>query len=271
MNDRRKKTDRLAVLIDAENVSARSIEPLLEEITKFGTATVKRIYGDWTLPHVSKWKLILSRYALQPIQQFRLVAGKNSTDCALIIDAMDLLYTNKFDAFCIVSSDSDFTRLASRIRESGLIVYGFGEKKTPESFVNACDRFIITEILEGRAQFVESAARSLLTERSGSGVAPISHEAETDSEAATGASASSDEATTHDAVILSNKEGTTPVSKKDQNLLNVVKTAYEAVAGEDGWAHLASLGGQIQKLSPSFDPRNFGHKKLGRSQFRGDV
>ena len=138
---------KLAVLIDADNAQPSIIEELLAEIAKYGTANVKRIYGDWTGPHLKSWKEVLLLYSIQPIQQFRYTVGKNATDAAMIIDAMDLLYTNKFDGFCIVSSDSDFTKLASRIREAGLEVYGFGEKKTPEPFVSACDKFIYTEVL----------------------------------------------------------------------------------------------------------------------------
>jgi uncharacterized LabA/DUF88 family protein len=138
---------KLAVLIDADNAQPSIIEGLLSEIAKYGTANVKRIYGDWTGPHLKGWKDVLLLYSIQPMQQFHYTVGKNATDSAMIIDAMDLLYTNKFDGFCIVSSDSDFTKLASRIRESGLVVYGFGEKKTPEAFVSACDKFIYTEVL----------------------------------------------------------------------------------------------------------------------------
>ena len=141
------KNDKLAVLIDADNAQPAIVEGLLTEIAKYGTANVKRIYGDWTLPDLKGWKEVLLRYSIQPIQQFRYTTGKNATDSAMIIDAMDLLYTKNFDGFCVVSSDSDFTKLASRIREAGLIVYGFGEKKTPEPFVSACDKFIFTEVL----------------------------------------------------------------------------------------------------------------------------
>ncbi len=141
---------KLAVLIDADNAQPSIIEGLLSEIAKYGTANVKRIYGDWTGPHLKSWKDVLLLYSIQPMQQFHYTVGKNATDAAMIIDAMDLLYTNKFDGFCIVSSDSDFTKLASRIRESGLVVYGFGEKKTPEAFVSACDKFIYTEVLRSK-------------------------------------------------------------------------------------------------------------------------
>lgn len=150
-------TARLAVLIDADNASPNIVEGLLAEVATYGTAHVKRIYGDWTRPNLAGWKETLLRYSIQPMQQFGYTVGKNATDSAMIIDAMDLLYSGRFDGFCIVSSDSDFTRLASRIRESGLTVYGFGERKTPEPFRTACDKFIYVEVLmrgseEGEAQ-----------------------------------------------------------------------------------------------------------------------
>lgn len=140
-------TRKLAILIDADNAQPAITENLMAEIAKYGTANVKRIYGDWTQPQLRGWKDLLLEYSIQPIQQFGYTRGKNSTDSALIIDAMDLLYTGRFDGFCLVSSDSDFTKLAARIRESGLVVYGFGEKKTPGPFVAACDKFIYTEVL----------------------------------------------------------------------------------------------------------------------------
>ena len=141
---------KLAVLIDADNAQPSLIEALLAEIAKYGTAHVKRAYGDWTDNHLKSWKDELLKQSVQPMQQFGYTRGKNSTDSALIIDAMDLLYSGRLDGFCIVSSDSDFTRLAGRIRESGLIVYGFGERKTPEPFVAACDKFIYVENLAGK-------------------------------------------------------------------------------------------------------------------------
>jgi predicted nuclease of predicted toxin-antitoxin system len=151
---------RFAVLIDADNVSAQVIEGLLAEIANYGTAMVKRIYGDWTLPNLRSWKAMLLEHAIQPIQQFRYTVGKNATDSALIIDAMDLLYHSKLDGFCLVSSDSDFTRLASRIREEGLMVIGFGERKTPRAFVTACDRFIHTDILRAAGGKSEAKKKS---------------------------------------------------------------------------------------------------------------
>lgn len=139
--------DRLAVLIDADNAQASIVSELLAEISRYGVASVRRAYGDWTTPNLKGWKSHLHKHAIQPIQQFSYTSGKNATDSSLIIDAMDLLHSGRFDGFCLVSSDSDFTRLATRLRESGVSVYGFGEAKTPEAFVSACDRFIFTEIL----------------------------------------------------------------------------------------------------------------------------
>lgn len=143
-------TDRLAVLIDADNAQPSIIDDLLAEIANYGVASVKRIYGDWTAPGLKGWKDVLLEHSIQPIQQFAYTRGKNATDSAMIIDAMDLLYTGNFNGFCIVSSDSDFTKLAARIRESGLTVYGFGEQKTPSPFVSACDKFIYTEVLRAK-------------------------------------------------------------------------------------------------------------------------
>lgn len=145
-------TTKLAVLIDADNAQPGHAKDLLDEVAKYGTAHVKRAYGDWTSTRLKGWKDQLLTQSIQPIQQFGYTRGKNATDSAMIIDAMDLLYSNRFDAFCIVSSDSDFTRLAARIRESGLMVYGFGEKKTPDPFVAACDKFIYTEILGAKPE-----------------------------------------------------------------------------------------------------------------------
>src|SRR5687768_14711240 len=142
---------RLAVLIDADNVQPAVIEGLLAEVAKFGVASVKRIYGNWTSDQMGQWKSKLLRHSLNPVQQFAYTSGKNATDSSMIIDAMDLLYTQRFDGFCLVSSDSDFTRLAQRLREEGLTVYGFGEKKTPDAFVRACDKFVYTEVLRKEA------------------------------------------------------------------------------------------------------------------------
>jgi uncharacterized LabA/DUF88 family protein len=210
------KIEKLAVLIDADNAQPSIIEGLLSEIAKYGTANVKRIYGDWTLPGLKGWKDVLLQYSIQPIQQFGYTSGKNATDSALIIDAMDLLYTGKFGGFCIISSDSDFTKLASRIREAGLFVYGFGERKTPKAFVAACDKFIFTEVLRSKDEHTEKIGRK-----------------------------------------------TTDELKKDTKLANLLRNAVEASSDESGWAHLASVGSNIAKQAPEFDPRNYGYKKLG--------
>jgi len=142
------KDTKLAVLIDGDNIPAKYISEMMEEITKYGTPTIKRIYGDWTKPYLSKWKKVLLENAINPMQQYSYTTGKNATDSAMIIDAMDILYSKNVNGFCLVSSDSDFTRLATRLREAGMKVYGIGEKKTPDPFIVACDKFIYLEILE---------------------------------------------------------------------------------------------------------------------------
>lgn len=152
-------TIKLAVLIDADNAQPSIVDGLLAEIANYGIASVKRIYGDWTAPGLKGWKDVLLEHSIQPMQQFAYTKGKNATDSAMIIDAMDLLYTGSFNGFCIVSSDSDFTKLASRIRESGLLVYGFGEKKTPAPFVSACDKFVYTEVLRAKTDESEAIAK----------------------------------------------------------------------------------------------------------------
>lgn len=207
---------RLAVLIDADNAQAAIIDGLLVEIAKYGLASVKRIYGDWTQPQLGSWKPSLLQHSIQPIQQFGYTRGKNATDSALIIDAMDLLYTRRFDGFCLVSSDSDFTRLAARIREEGLAVYGFGEKKTPHPFVAACDKFIYTEVLRPQND--------------------ISSE------------------------IVIPKDPDQTIDKK--KLIDLILSSMESVSEDNGWAHLGTVGSNINKLSPGFDSRLFGHKKF---------
>jgi hypothetical protein len=142
------KDTKIAVLIDGDNIPSKYITEMMQEIAKYGTPTIKRIYGDWTKPHLAKWKSVLLENAISPVQQYSYTTGKNATDSAMIIDAMDILYSNKVDAFCLASSDSDFTKLATRLREAGLQVYGIGEKKTPDPFIVACDKFIYLEILK---------------------------------------------------------------------------------------------------------------------------
>lgn len=151
---------KIAVLIDGDNIPSKYVTEMMEEITKYGSPTIKRIYGDWTKPHLSKWKNILLENAITPIQQYGYTTGKNATDSAMIIDAMDILYSNKVDAFCLASSDSDFTKLATRLREAGLKVYGIGEKKTPDPFIVACDKFIYLEILKSNTDEPQAGGKS---------------------------------------------------------------------------------------------------------------
>ncbi len=164
MSSQREDQNVLAVLIDADNAQASIIEGLLAEVAKYGVASVRRIYGDWTTPQLGKWKEVLLENSIQPIQQFRYTTGKNATDNAMTIDAMDLLHSGRFDGFCLVSSDSDFTRLASRIREQGLKVYGFGERKTPKPFVSACEKFVYTEVLRAGDESSQPVKRKSATE-----------------------------------------------------------------------------------------------------------
>ena len=215
---------RLAVLIDADNAQASVIEGLLAEVARFGVASVKRIYGDFTSTRLQAWKQVLLEHSIQPVQQFAYTTGKNATDSSLIIDAMDLMHTRRFDGFCLVSSDSDFTRLAQRLREEGLTVYGFGEKKTPAAFRQACDTFIHTEVLRP----VQPAPKAKPpTKKSASSAAPPA-----------------------------------AVAKPEKAPLPLLRNAVEQSSGDGKWAHLGAVGSYINKVQPDFDPRLFGCKKL---------
>ena len=227
---------KLAVLIDADNVPYSNVKGMMEEIAKFGTPTTKRIYADWTKPNANGWKSVLLEHAITPIQQYSYTVGKNSSDSAMIIDAMDLLYSDKVDGFCIVSSDSDFTRLAIRLRESGMKVIGIGEKKTPNSFIVACDRFIYIEVLEGAIKKTRGG-----TELSS---------AKNPKTATT---------TTTDTKKPTEKEIT---SKVDLQTIELIEATIEAIGDDDGWAFLGDVGNLIVKKKPEFDPRNYGFSKL---------
>jgi len=218
MEERKK----LAVLIDADNISPALCEALIQEVAKYGVASVKRAYGDWTTPQLSSWKVMLHEYAISPMQQFSYTTGKNSTDSSMIIDAMDLLYTEKFDGFCLVTSDSDFTKLATRIRESGLVAYGFGEKKTPVSLQAACDRFVFLEALT-----VPSNESSV-----SKGVKPAVKD-----------------------------QKSKKLLNQDAKLISLLRGAVETTSDEAGWAHIAAVGAHIANQS-SFDSRNYGYRKL---------
>ena len=218
---------RLAVLIDADNIPSRNVKVMMEEIARYGTPTFKRIYGDWTRPNLGGWKKILLENAITPIQQYAYTTGKNATDSAMIIDAMDILYSGKVDGFCLVSSDSDFTRLATRLREAGMKVFGIGEKKTPVAFISACDKFIYLEILEP-PEDKEEEEKNKLTRKSA-------------------------------VKKLSRKLGG---GKVPRNIVKLIKTSIDDVADESGWAFLGDVGNLIMKKQPDFDPRNFGFLKL---------
>jgi uncharacterized LabA/DUF88 family protein len=216
-------TLRLAVLIDADNAQAAVIEGLLAEIAKFGEATVRRIYGDFTAPTSASWKKVLQQYAIKPVQQFAYTTGKNATDSTMIIDAMDLLYTKKFDGFCLITSDSDFTGLAMRLREAGLTVLGFGEEKTPAAFRNACHKFILTE-------FFRPAAKQVVVPKVEDKQKAVPNQV--------------------------------PDEGAEKIPIEFILTALEQSSDDAGWAHLGTFGGYLNKLQPDFDSRRYGHKKL---------
>ena len=227
-------TSRIAVLIDADNTSASHAGALLQELARYGVPTVKRAYGDWTTQQLVRWKEQLHRHAIQPIQQFAYTTGKNSTDSALIIDAMDLLYSGTLDAFAIVSSDSDFTRLATRLRESGKTVYGIGRRRTPASLVAAVDRFIFLEVL-GDTEAAEPA--------------DAADSADTAGASPTGTAATATAESPEDAVPL-------------PDLRKMLTAAVNSTSQDDGWSTLSQIGSHLGRSNPSFDSRNHGFPKL---------
>jgi uncharacterized LabA/DUF88 family protein len=218
---------KLAVLIDADNIPYSNIKGMLDEIAKLGVPTIKRIYGDWTKPTVAGWKPALLEHAITPVQQYSYTTGKNATDSAMIIDAMDILHSEKVNGFCLVSSDSDFTRLATRLRESGMLVIGIGEKKTPNPFIVACDKFIYIEIIGA-------------TETKQMEIKP---------------KAANKKATTTPTLAIK-------IDSIDDRFIKLIKTSINDLADDNGWAFLAELGGLINKKKPDFDARNYGFPKL---------
>jgi uncharacterized LabA/DUF88 family protein len=217
---------RLALMIDGDNAQASLLPQMLAEVNKYGTIIIRRVYGDWTEPEMKSWKEALHTYALQPVQQFRYTVGKNATDSALIIDAMDILYTAGVDGFCIASSDSDYTRLATRIREKDLFVLGIGRNLTPRSFVNACNIFVYTENLQAIA---DEASRE---------AAPPP------------AAGSPDEA---------GMDAASPARFRE-----LFRTAFDTAVLDNGWAHLAAVGNALRQIDPAFDPRTYGHRLLSQ-------
>lgn len=214
---------RVAVLIDADNVSDKYIKYIFDEISNHGTITYKRIYGDWTKPVLSSWKSVLLNYSIIPIQQYSYTTGKNATDSALIIDAMDILYSKNVEGFCIVSSDSDFTRLATRLRESGMLVIGMGEKKTPKPFIAACEKFKYLEVLALEEQKVQEGQEN---EQNGKQIAL--------------------------------KDG---IANKEE-LIRTIKVIVNDSSDEDGWINLSEVGDKLNRRYPDFDTRNYGFTKL---------
>jgi uncharacterized LabA/DUF88 family protein len=214
----------LAVLIDGDNIPSAYVKEMMEEIAKYGNPTIKRIYADWTKPNPTKWKNILLENAITPIQQYGYTSGKNATDSAMIIDAMDILYSEKVDGFCLVSSDSDFTRLATRLREAGMKVYGIGEKKTPEPFIVACDKFIYIEILKNKPDETITNGEADLTAEKPSRKSEI--------------------------------------DKITPGVIKLISSTISDLEDEDGWAYLGDVGNLLQKKQTNFDPRNYGFQKL---------
>lgn len=239
---------RFALLIDADNAQAKAIDAILTEAARYGDATSRRCYGDWTNTRLGSWKTVLNKHAIQPMQQFAYTSGKNATDSALIIDAMDLLYSGKFNGFFLVSSDSDFTKLATRLREAGLEVIGIGRRSTPEAFRAACNKFIFTESImdeESVADETKKNKKSLKT---------ISSTAQ-DSNDTASPEAKNDK-----------KEQSAKITdpSKDKVLKKLIKEAIESASEEDGWANLGAVGAYIPRVDSSFDPRNYGFTKLGK-------
>jgi len=236
------QTKKFAVLIDADNSSINAIASVLEEVAKYGIASVKRVYGDWSNDALKKWRDVLLPHAITPVQQFAYTKGKDATDMILIIDAMDLLYAGALDGFCIVSSDSDFTPLASRIRENGLSVYGFGKKSTPEAFKKACDKFIYIENLLADIEIKqqeEDESINIQPKKTLTSDKPLENKS-----------------------VPQNKENSDIPESMDRATLNLIYKAVKDNADENGWANLSMVGQYISAVKPDFDSRNYGRAKL---------
>ena len=231
-----KSRNKIAILIDGDNAQANLLPQMLVEAGKYGLVTVRRIYGDWTTSNMNSWKDVLNFHAVQPVQQFRYTVGKNATDSAMIIDAMDLLHSGVVDGFCLVSSDSDYTRLATRIRETGVFVMGIGEKKTPKPFVNACDVFIYTSNLVAEQKTHRLAVQKRSQPRKKPEVVTT--------------------------VTTATTPAPLPEQENDNDPMPVIRQAYEMAVQEDGWARLDHMGNALYQLDPAFDPRTYGHRQL---------
>ena len=248
---------RLAVLIDADNAPRSALGDVMAEIAVYGTPTIKRIYGDWTTPNLASWKPLLLENAITPVQQYSYTTGKNATDSAMIIDAMDILYTGKTDGFVLVSSDSDFTPLAIRLRESGMYVLGIGEEKTPKAFVQACDKFIRIEVIRDRykkpaksaAKTAEKAPAAKTAAKKPAAAAKTAEKAEKAPAKSAAAKKSSEKA-----------EEKKPAVPED--IIGLIADSVADLADDDGWIDMSNLGNLIIKKQPDFDPRTYGFGKL---------
>ena len=239
---------KIAVLIDAENVSGKYIKLILDEVSNYGSATYKRLYGDFQTPSVRAWMKNLRDYAITPVFQYNYTQGKNASDSALIIDAMDILHKEGVDGVCIVSSDSDYSRLASRIRESGREVLGFGEKKTPKPFIKSCDKFIYVEILgQTPPEKAAPAKKKADAKRSAGAEAPVGPAAETAGEKKPSPDAG---------------HASTIIRPFDDEFRTLLENTIDDAADDSGWASLGDVGSVLSKKMPDFDPRNYGYKKL---------
>ncbi len=239
------KQPRIALLIDADNSPASKIDVILAELAKLGVANIRRAYGNWKKDGLKGWEAVLHEYAIRPVQQFDYSKGKNATDMGMVIEAMDLLYTDQPDAYGIVSSDSDFTPLVMHLKAKGALVFGFGAKKTPMPFVNACSRFLYLENLGQSGAAADDRPAKAGASRS------ARKPAAADKAGAEAAAAAEIPPTRWDAAAL----------KQDARLVSLLRNAVESAAGEDGWSALGSVGQQIGNQA-SFDPRNFGYRKL---------
>ena len=237
---------RLAVLIDADNAPRSALGDVMAEVAVYGTPTIKRIYGDWTTPNLASWKPLLLENAITPVQQYGYTTGKNSTDSAMIIDAMDILYTGQVDGFVLVSSDSDFTRLAIRLREAGKKVYGMGEKKTPNPFIVACDKFVYIEVIRSAAQ--QERAEEAAREEPKEPPKPARRAAR--KKGAEAAPAPAPEAE--------------PPSRVPKEIITLLADSVEMLADEDGYAPLGEVANLLVRKKRDFDPRNFGFSKLSK-------
>ncbi|WP_368243822.1 NYN domain-containing protein [Flavonifractor plautii] len=237
---------RLAVLIDADNAPRSALGDVMAEVAVYGTPTIKRIYGDWTTPNLASWKPLLLENAITPVQQYGYTTGKNSTDSAMIIDAMDILYTGQVDGFVLVSSDSDFTRLAIRLREAGKKVYGMGEKKTPNPFIVACDKFVYIEVIRSAAQ--QERAEEAAREEPKEPPKPARRAAR--KKGAEAAPAPAPEAE--------------PPSRVPKEIITLLADSVEMLADGDGYAPLGEVANLLVRKKRDFDPRNFGFSKLSK-------